>query len=132
MKIDEIYYLILGKILDEGLKRVYDDKEVLEMVDIVVANRFIDLYVVHGVDKEKFVPLISASGQETPKKKVQQPLMRKLIPRRPPSKTSLTSKKQIRERLHHLKDQKTLPQNNLTLRNLLENLLHPVPMKTLP
>ena len=63
MKIDEIYYLILGKSLDEGLKRVYNDKEVLEMTDIVAKNRFIYLYVVHGVDEPKFVPLISASGQ---------------------------------------------------------------------
>ena len=29
MKIEEVYYLIPGKSLDEGLMRVYDDKEVL-------------------------------------------------------------------------------------------------------
>ena len=39
------------------------------MADIVVANRVIDLYVVHGVDEPKFVPLIDALGHETPKKK---------------------------------------------------------------
>ena len=29
MKSEEVYYLTLGKSLDEGLRRVYDDKEVL-------------------------------------------------------------------------------------------------------
>ena len=62
MKIDEIYYLIPSKSLDEGLRRVYNDKDVLEMTDIVAANMFIDLYVVHEVDEPKFVPLIGASG----------------------------------------------------------------------
>ena len=50
MKIDEIYYLIPCKSLDEELRRVYNDKEVLELTNIVVANRFIDFYVLHGVD----------------------------------------------------------------------------------
>ena len=76
VKIDEIYYLIPGKSLDEGLRRVYNDKEVLEMIDIVVANRFIDLYVLHGVDEPEIVPMIDAnipvdgaSMQETSKNK---------------------------------------------------------------
>ena len=50
MKIDEIYYLIPSKSLDEELRRVYNDKEVLELTNIVVANRFIDFYVLHEVD----------------------------------------------------------------------------------
>ena len=61
MKIDEIYYLIPGKSLDEGLRRVYNAKEVLEMIDIVVANRFINLYVLHGVDEPEIVPMIYAN-----------------------------------------------------------------------
>ena len=90
MKIDEIYYLIPGKSLDEGLRRVYNDKKVLEMTNIVATNRFIDLYVVHEVDEPKFVPLIGASGKESPKKKAQQPLKRKPTHRWPPSKESPT------------------------------------------
>ena len=70
MKFEEIYYLILGKSLDEELRKVYNDKEVLEMTNIVAANRFINLYMVHRVDEPKFVPPpIGASGQETPKNK---------------------------------------------------------------
>ena len=50
MKIKEIYYLILGKSLEDGLRRVYADKEVLQMVEIVLAYGCIDLYVLHWVD----------------------------------------------------------------------------------
>ncbi|KAL2894817.1 Antiviral helicase SKI2 [Bienertia sinuspersici] len=53
--IEEIYYLIPGLNLDNGLRKVYTDKEVLEMAAIVNKNRAIDLYVVHGVDKAEVV-----------------------------------------------------------------------------
>ena len=66
MKNDEIYYLIPSKRLYEGLRRVH----------IIATNRFIDLYVLHGVDEPKIVTMIDAnipadgaSMQETPKKK---------------------------------------------------------------
>ncbi|KAL2898823.1 Potassium-transporting ATPase KdpC subunit [Bienertia sinuspersici] len=45
--IEEIYYLIPHSNMDEGLRRVYNDKEVLGMADIVMKNREIVLYVVH-------------------------------------------------------------------------------------
>ena len=75
MKIEEIFYLILGKSLDEGLNRVYDDKKVLRMSEIVLGNKCIDLYVLYGVEP-KIVPMIDAnipidlaSSQGTPKNK---------------------------------------------------------------
>ena len=43
MKIKEIYYLTLGKILEDGLRRVYADKEVLQMAEIVLAYGCIEL-----------------------------------------------------------------------------------------
>ncbi|KAL2944775.1 Mediator of RNA polymerase II transcription subunit 13 [Bienertia sinuspersici] len=49
-KIVEIYYLMPHSTLDEGLKRVYNDKEVLEMAEVVLKHKALDLYVVHGVD----------------------------------------------------------------------------------
>ena len=39
MKIEEVYYLIPSKSLDERLKRVCDDKEVLQISEIVLGNR---------------------------------------------------------------------------------------------
>ncbi|KAL2902675.1 Mediator of RNA polymerase II transcription subunit 13, partial [Bienertia sinuspersici] len=48
-KIVEIYYLMPHSTLDEGLKRVYNDKEVL-MAEVVLKHKALDLYVVHGVD----------------------------------------------------------------------------------
>ena len=60
MKIEEVYYLILDKSLDEGLRRVYDDKGLLQMSEIVLGSRCIDLYVLHGVDEPKIVPMIEA------------------------------------------------------------------------
>ena len=58
MKIDEIYYLIPSKSLDKGLRRVYNDKEVMEMIDIVVANGFID--------EPKIVPMIDVTFENVP------------------------------------------------------------------
>ncbi|KAL2894560.1 Mediator of RNA polymerase II transcription subunit 13 [Bienertia sinuspersici] len=49
-KIVEIYYLMPHSTLDEGLKRVYNDKEGLEMAEVVLKHKALDLYVVHGVD----------------------------------------------------------------------------------
>ena len=89
MKIEKIYYLIQGKSLNGWLRRVYDDKEVLQMSEIVLGNRSIDLYLLHGVDEPKSVPMIDAtipingaSGKGTIQKKAQQ-RRRKLTPRRP-------------------------------------------------
>ncbi|KAL2938258.1 hypothetical protein RDABS01_021707 [Bienertia sinuspersici] len=55
-KIDQIYYLIPKSNLDEGLHRVYSDKEVLEMGEIVKINRVIELYVQHGIDVQEIIP----------------------------------------------------------------------------
>ena len=64
MKIKEIYYLIPGKSLEDGLRRVYADKEVLQMAEIVLAYGCIDLYVWHGVDEPNVVPMIDTPTQE--------------------------------------------------------------------
>ena len=64
MKIEEIYYLISGKSLEDRLRRVYVDKEVLQMAEIVFAYGCIDFYVLHGVDEPNFVPMIDTSAQE--------------------------------------------------------------------
>ncbi|KAL2904518.1 Trafficking kinesin-binding protein 1 [Bienertia sinuspersici] len=48
-EIHEIYYLLPHCTMDEGLKRVYDDKEVLEMCDVVLENRGIDLFAIHNM-----------------------------------------------------------------------------------
>ncbi|KAL2930758.1 Halomucin [Bienertia sinuspersici] len=46
--VHEILYLTPHCSMDDGLKRVYNDKEVLEMGAIVVENRSIDLFTIHG------------------------------------------------------------------------------------
>ena len=69
MKIDEIYYLIPSKSLDEELRRVYNDKEVLEMTDIVVANRFINFYALIVPMIDANISIDGASVQETPKRR---------------------------------------------------------------
>ena len=67
MKIEEIYYLIPRKSLEDGLRRVYADKEVLQMAEIVLAYGCIDLYVLHGVDEHNVMPMIvlTQDGQTT-------------------------------------------------------------------
>ncbi|KAL2900059.1 Glycine dehydrogenase, partial [Bienertia sinuspersici] len=52
-KIVKIYYLMPHSTLDEGVKRVYNEKEVLEMAEVVLRHKALDLYVVHGVDVPK-------------------------------------------------------------------------------
>ncbi|KAL2932633.1 Hemoglobin and hemoglobin-haptoglobin-binding protein C [Bienertia sinuspersici] len=46
--VHEISYLTPHCSMDDGLKRVYNDKDVLEMGAIVVENRSIDLFTIHG------------------------------------------------------------------------------------
>ena len=75
MKIEEIYYLIPGKSLEEGLRRVYAGKEVLQMAKIVLAYGCIDLYVLHGVDEPNVVLIINTTAQEAQQNK------RKMTPR---------------------------------------------------
>ena len=64
MKIEEIYYLISGESLEEGLKRVYADKEMLQITEIAFENGYIGLYVLHGVDERNIMPMIDTSSQE--------------------------------------------------------------------
>ncbi|KAK9732443.1 hypothetical protein RND81_04G000600 [Saponaria officinalis] len=70
-KINRIYYLLPGKSLEEGLRKVYNDKEVLEMIDIVAKNKVIDLYVEHGVDQP--VILEDPQTKNTPTKNIPSP-----------------------------------------------------------
>ncbi|KAL2930621.1 Antiviral helicase SKI2 [Bienertia sinuspersici] len=50
--VHEILYLTPHCSMDDGLKRIYNDKEVLEMGAIVVENRSIDLFTIHGKDPQ--------------------------------------------------------------------------------
>ncbi|KAH9623671.1 hypothetical protein KSS87_000247 [Heliosperma pusillum] len=50
-KIDEIYYLVPLLSLDKGIRKVYDDKEVLEMAKYLTLHGIIELFVLHGVDE---------------------------------------------------------------------------------
>ena len=64
MKIEETYYLILGKNLKDGLRRVYADKENLHMAEILLTYGCIDLYALHGVDEHNVMPMIDTSAQK--------------------------------------------------------------------
>ncbi|CAH9106999.1 unnamed protein product [Cuscuta epithymum] len=65
-RIEEIYYLVPGLPLDNGLRRVYNDREVLEMSEIVLKARSLDLYVVHGLDQaEQVIMLPSTPNTKT-------------------------------------------------------------------
>ncbi|KAL2942370.1 Respiration factor 2 [Bienertia sinuspersici] len=49
-EIDKLYYLEPHKTLDDGLVGVYNDTEVLQMANILLKCRTLDLYVMHGVN----------------------------------------------------------------------------------
>lgn len=91
IEIHEIYYLLPNSTFEEGSKRVYHDKEVLEMAKIAKVNRGIDLYVVHAKNTQKMLatptaPLLSPNI-------TQQPDICKLTPKKaPPRKSKLTPK----------------------------------------
>ncbi|KNA09920.1 hypothetical protein SOVF_149160 [Spinacia oleracea] len=72
-KVEEIYYLLPNKGLKDGLMRVYTDKEVLEMAEVVLKYRSIELFVLHGVDQPvvlttPVLPLPPSSKVVTPQK----------------------------------------------------------------
>ena len=81
MKIKKIYYLISSLSLEEGLMRVYANKEMLQIAKIVLTNGCIDLHVLHGVDEPNIVPIIDSSSQEA------QQHTRKMTPRMPTPKS---------------------------------------------
>ncbi|KAL2937954.1 hypothetical protein RDABS01_021403 [Bienertia sinuspersici] len=66
-KIEGIYYALLGKSLDQGLRRVYADSEVLEMDEIGIKNRGIDLYVLYSVDKPDILDPKEVGHSASPK-----------------------------------------------------------------
>lgn len=51
--------------MDEGLRRVYVDKEVLVMAEIANKNRSVDLFVKHGIDQSN--DILSLEGECSPK-----------------------------------------------------------------
>ncbi|CAH9121765.1 unnamed protein product [Cuscuta epithymum] len=65
--IDEIYYLITGLSLDKGLRRVYNDKEVLQMSEIVLKARSLKMYVVHGLDQAELVVMLPSIQNTEPR-----------------------------------------------------------------
>ncbi|KNA06637.1 hypothetical protein SOVF_179230 [Spinacia oleracea] len=62
-KIEQVFYLVPGKNMNNGLRRVYSDTEVLEMTAFAKKNRCIDLYVLHGVDTPVVLPIDPAELQ---------------------------------------------------------------------
>ncbi|KMT03831.1 hypothetical protein BVRB_8g189740 [Beta vulgaris subsp. vulgaris] len=67
--------------LDDGLKKVYNDDECLEMGKLLMKSRSLDLYVVHGVDTPNVLhklPEVIFDGHYVPVPKSP----KKLIPRR--------------------------------------------------
>ncbi|CAH9146031.1 unnamed protein product [Cuscuta epithymum] len=61
--IDQIFYLIPGMTLDKGLRKVYNDKEVLEMSAILVQSRSLDMYVLHGLDEPDMVEMLPSNAE---------------------------------------------------------------------
>ncbi|KAL2930859.1 putative sucrose-phosphate synthase 3 [Bienertia sinuspersici] len=48
-----------------GFKRVYDDKEVLEMCDVVLENRGIDLFSIHNMSNTPTIDPLALTTQDT-------------------------------------------------------------------
>ncbi|KAL2896509.1 Adenylosuccinate synthetase [Bienertia sinuspersici] len=70
---------------ESGLRNVYSDSEVREMVYIAYENRLLDLYVVYGVDKPKVLNDLGPS--------IHEPLSPKCTPSQKTNKKKLTLKK---------------------------------------
>ncbi|KAL2896897.1 Low-affinity iron/zinc ion transport protein fet4 [Bienertia sinuspersici] len=66
-KIIEFYCLIPHSTLDEKLRRVYNDKEVLEMEEVVLKHKGLDLYVVQGVDVPEVIVCVPEVSFGVPK-----------------------------------------------------------------
>ncbi|KAL2903319.1 Gag-Pol polyprotein [Bienertia sinuspersici] len=84
-KIDSIQYHIPGQPFESGLRNVYSDTEVREMVALALECRVLNLYVVHGVDEPELVAeetISHTATQNIPLPKCNP--RKKLIPKRAP------------------------------------------------
>ncbi|KAL2905434.1 Glycogen synthase [Bienertia sinuspersici] len=84
-KIDSIQYHIPGQAFELGLRNVYSDTKVREMVALALECRVLNVYVVHGVDEPEFVAeqtISHTATQNIPLPKCNP--RKKLIPKRAP------------------------------------------------
>ncbi|KAL2900866.1 Midasin [Bienertia sinuspersici] len=84
-KIESIQYLLPRMSFESGLRNVYSDSEVREMVDIAYENRLLDLYVVHGVDEPEVLNDLGPI--------IHEPLSPKCTPSQKTNRKKLTPKK---------------------------------------
>ncbi|CAH9089295.1 unnamed protein product [Cuscuta europaea] len=61
--IDDIYYLIPGQSLQNGLRRVKLDDEVRKMYKVAMKYKIIDCYIRHGLSSPELVLLLEGGGE---------------------------------------------------------------------
>ncbi|KMS99488.1 hypothetical protein BVRB_1g023280 [Beta vulgaris subsp. vulgaris] len=85
-----LFYLVPGMTLATGLRMVYEDDEVLEMTELLVQKKFIELHVLHGESDDPLSTNIPMDTDDTPSPPFpHQPKAKKLTPRRDPQKPNL-------------------------------------------
>uniref|UniRef100_A0A803MN27 PB1-like domain-containing protein n=1 Tax=Chenopodium quinoa TaxID=63459 RepID=A0A803MN27_CHEQI len=83
INITALYYLVPRKSLADGLRKIAGDVEVLEMGEIVMKHRSIDVYVLHSVEEPQLTaenPTPSVSSEDIPPPKPTKP--KKLTPKK--------------------------------------------------
>ncbi|KAL2924672.1 Antiviral helicase SKI2 [Bienertia sinuspersici] len=95
-EIEQVMYLVPGLLFEDGLRTVFDDKEVREMAEVASKQRGVDLYVVH-VGDEVFGKGISQPSHTpsnvSPLPKVNRP--KKLTPKRAPTGATRRCPRQV-------------------------------------
>lgn len=85
-----LFYLVPGMTLSTGLRKVYEDDEVLEMTKLLVQQKFMELYVLHGESDDPLSTNIPMDTDDTASPPFpHQPKAKKLTPRRGPQKPTL-------------------------------------------
>uniref|UniRef100_A0A803L2T9 PB1-like domain-containing protein n=1 Tax=Chenopodium quinoa TaxID=63459 RepID=A0A803L2T9_CHEQI len=89
-----LYYLVPGKSLADGLRKIAGDAEVLEMGEIVMKHRSIDVYVLHS-DKEPQVSVEnpSTSISQSSSEHITTPISKNIPHPKPTKPKKLTPKK---------------------------------------
>ncbi|KMS96973.1 hypothetical protein BVRB_7g179810 [Beta vulgaris subsp. vulgaris] len=124
-KVGALYYLVPGRRLINGLVRIVEDKDAVELGKVAMNNRCVEIYVLHG-DK---LPNL----QENPTEPVLAlGYWEKLKPRRGPQNTGPTKKDAATSSTHSNPNSVNKSKSNPLLDNSTSQQLNNSPLKTTP
>ncbi|KMT01307.1 hypothetical protein BVRB_9g213230 [Beta vulgaris subsp. vulgaris] len=124
-KVGALYYLVPGRRLVNGLVRIVEDKDAVELGKVAMNNRCVEIYVLHGdklpnLQENPTEPVLALGYRE------------KLKPRRGPQNTGPTKKDVATSSTHSNPNSVNKSKSNPLLDNSTSQQLNNSPLKTTP